>query len=147
MSERLTLRLWEPVSAYQSIGKAWNWIKPRLIAQHRLVLEIRQETRSDAQNNLLHARLTDVSRQCVWAGEKQDVDTWRRLFTSAFLRMQGTQVKMLPALDGHGVDIVYASTTKLLRAQCADLSTYIMAWGVDYDPPVQWSPASLGGDE
>lgn len=147
MSERLTLRLWNPVQAHQQLRQAWEMVKAALMAGQRLVLEVRPETRSDAQNRLLHARLHDVSAQCEWAGAKQDVDTWRRLFTSAWLRTQGQQVSMLPALDGHGVDIVYASTTKLSRAQCAELSEYVMAWGSDRDVPVRWSIASLGGDE
>lgn len=147
MSERLTLRLFEPVQAYASLRDAWVWMKSMLMAGHRLVLEVRQETRSDAQNRLLHARLHDVSAQCEWAGQKQDVDTWRRLFTSAWLRTQGQQVAVLPALDGFGVDIVYASTTKLSRAQCAELSEYVLCWGSDRDVPVRWSIASLGGEE
>lgn len=55
-------------------------------------------------------------------------------------------VELLPALDGHGVDIVYASTTKLSRADCSELSEYVMAWGSDREVPVRWSIASLGGD-
>ena len=144
MSERITLDLFNPQQAHTALSDAWRHAKAWLMAGHRLVLEIRPQTRSDAQNRLLHARLGDVSRQCQWAGAARDVDTWRRLFTSAWLRTQGQQVELLPALDGHGVDIVYASTTKLSRAQCAELSEYVMAWGTDQG--VEWSQTSLGAD-
>lgn len=143
MSEdRITIALFNPQQAYQQILSVWQWIKVRLTAGHRLVMELRLETRSDAQNRLLHSRLRDVSKHCEWAGAKRDEFTWKRLFMSAWLRTQGEQVEILPALDGHGVDIVYASTTKLSRRECVDLSDYILAWGSEREVP--WCPASLG---
>ena len=63
---------------------------------------------------------------------------------SAWMRTRNEHVEMLPALDGHGIDIVYASTTKLSRAECADLSEYILAWGSEREVP--WCPASLAED-
>lgn len=140
--DRLSLVLLNPQQAYQQILLAWQWAKGRLFAGCRLVLELRLETRSDAQNRLLHARLGDVAKHCEWAGEKRDVDTWKRLFTSAWFRVQGEHIEMLPALDGNGVDIVYASTTKLSRRQCVALSDFILAWGSEREVP--WCPASLG---
>lgn len=147
MSDRITLSLWEPVQAHAALRQAWDTAKSLLLAGHRLVLEIRPQTRSDAQNRLLHSRIGDVAKQCTWAGAKRDADVWKRLLMSAWLRTQGQHVEVLPALDGHGVDIVYASTTKLTRAQCSELSEYVMAWGSDQEPPVKWCLASLGGDE
>lgn len=147
MTERITLSLWNPQQAHASLSEAWMTVKALLLAGHRLVLEIRPQTRSDAVNRLLHSRLQDVARQCEWAGAKRSVDTWRRLFMSAWLRTNGQQVELLPALDGHGVDIVYASTTKLSSRQCSELAESVMAWGSDQDPPVKWCLASLGGEE
>lgn len=141
-TESLNILLRNPQEAYQQILTVWQWIKAMLIAGHRVVLFVRLERRSDAQNRLLHSRLGDVSKHCEWAGDKRDVGTWKRLFTSAWLRTQGEQIELLPALDGHGVDIVYASTTKLTRAQCVELSDYIMAWGSEREVP--WCAASLG---
>jgi hypothetical protein len=144
--DRISVGLWNPQQGYQQLLQAWHWAKAMLMAGHRLVLELRPETRSDAVNRLLHARLSDVSKQCQWAGAARSKDTWRRLFTSAWLRARNEHVEVLPALDGHGVDIVYASTTKLSNAQCSELAEYVMAWGSDQDPPVRWSIASLGGE-
>ena len=142
--QRFTLDWREPVSAYASLAQLWKWAKPLLVAGHWLVLTARLASRSDAQNRLLHSRLGDVAKHCEWAGAKHDVDTWRRLFTSAWMRTRNEHVSMLPALDGHGIDIVYASTTKLSRAECSDLSEYILAWGSERE--VLWCPASLAED-
>lgn len=131
MADRLTLSMWEPVQAYQAIKAAWLHAKALLFAGHRLVVEVRPERRSDAQNRLLHATLSEIAAQKEWAGAKRDVDTWKRLLTAAWLRARGDHVEMLPALDGHGVDIVFRRTSQLTKAECSELSEFVMAWAVD----------------
>ena len=132
MSERITLTLFEPVQAHKAIMTAWHHAKGWLMAgDQRLTLEIRPEKRSDAQNRLLHACLSEISKQVEWAGAKRDVDTWKRLLTAAWLRARGEPIEMLPALDGHGVDIVFRRTSQLTKAECAELSEFVMAWAAE----------------
>ena len=49
---------------------------------------------------------------------------------------------MLPALDGHGVDIVFRRTSQLTKAECAELSEFVMAWaaerGIAIHAPEGW---------
>lgn len=131
MTERITLPLYEPVQAHRAISEAYKHAKAWLMAGHRLTLEIRPEKRSDAQNRLLHACLSEISKQMEWAGAKRDVDTWKRLLVAAWLRARGEHVEMLPALDGHGVDIVFRRTSQLTKAECAELSEFVMAWAAE----------------
>ena len=132
MAERITLSLWEPVQAHKAIMTVWQHAKGWLVAgDQRLTLEIRPEKRSDAQNRLLHACLGEISKQVEWAGCKRDVDTWKRLLTAAWLRARGEPIEMLPALDGHGVDIVFRRTSQLTKAECAELSEFVMAWAAE----------------
>ena len=143
MAERLTMSLWEPVQAHKAIMTAWHHAKGWLMASDtRLTLEIRPEKRSDAQNRLLHACLSEISKQVEWAGAKRDVDTWKRLLTAAWLRARGEPIEMLPALDGHGVDIVFRRTSQLTKAECAELSEFVMAWaaerGIAIHAPEGW---------
>lgn len=147
MSERLTATLWNPQQAHQAIEEAWRHAKAMLMAGHRLVLDVRPQTRSDAQNRLLHSRFQDIARQCEWAGRKWDVEEWKRLLTAAWCRTRNEGVHMVPALDGRGFDVLYQRTSKLTRAECSDLAEYVMAWGSSLDEPVRWSLASLGGEE
>lgn len=134
MAERVTMSLYNAQQAHQAIKTAWAHAKGWLGAGgHRLVLEIRPEKRSDAQNRLLHACLSEISKQVEWAGAKRDVDTWKRLLTAAWLRARGEPIEMLPALDGHGVDIVFRRTSQLTKAECAELSEFVMAWAAERD--------------
>ena len=129
--EKITLKLWSPTQAAKDLPGVWAWIKAMTVAGHRLVLEIRPEKRSDAQNRLLHACLSEISKQVEWAGAKRDVDTWKRLLTAAWLRARGEPIEILPALDGHGVDIVFRRTSQLTKAECAELSEFVMAWAAE----------------
>ena len=132
MAERISLTLFEPVQAHKAIMTAWHHAKGWLVAgDQRLTLEIRPEKRSDAQNRLLHACLGEISKQVEWAGAKRDVDTWKRLLTAAWLRARGEPIEMLPALDGNGVDIVFRRTSQLTKAECAELSEFVMAWAAE----------------
>lgn len=132
MTDRIIMSLYEPTQAHRAIMTAWHHVKGWLVAgDQRLTLEIRPEKRSDAQNRLLHACLSEISRQIEWAGAKRDVDTWKRLLTAAWLRARGEPIEMLPALDGNGVDIVFRKTSQLSKAECAELSEFVMAWAAE----------------
>lgn len=131
MIQRLTFRLWEPVQAHRALMTAWETIKPLLIAGHRLVLEVREEKRSDAENRLLHELLGQIAKRQEWAGKKRTVETWKRLLTAAWLRATGEAIELLPAIDGHGIDVVFRATSELTRSECAELITYIQAWAVN----------------
>lgn len=137
MTDRLTLSLWEPQQAHRALTHVWTNAKAALLAGHRLTLELRPEKRSDAQNRLLHALLSDISKQKEWAGAKRDVDTWKRLLTAAWLRSRGEHIEMLPALDGKGVDIVFRKTSQLTKAECSELSEFVMAWAITNDIKIQ----------
>jgi len=120
--------LWNAQQGHQTIQDLWAWMKPRLIAGRKLHLSIKDSTRSTEQNALLHAALTDISKRRQWAGQRQDVETWKRLFTAAWLRTKGEPTTILPALDGNGIDVVFRRTSTLTVAECCDLIDYIQAW-------------------
>ena len=124
-----TSHLREPEGAYRAMKWALDhYIKPRLLDGQRLILEIKPESRSNKQNRLLHAMLSDIARQVQWAGKHRDVETWKRLLTAAWCRARNEHVEMLPALDGHGVDIVFRRTSQLTRAEFVELVEFVEAW-------------------
>ena len=135
MPERLTLRLFSATQGHEAMQQIWRQAKALLTRKDAppLVVELREETRSLKQNALLHAMLGDISRQVEWAGKKRDTDTWKRLLTAAWLRARGESVELLPAIDGHGVDVVFRRTSKLTRAECSELCEYVMAWCSEHD--------------
>ena len=125
MSERITLSLWEPTQAHKAIGNAWIHAKAWLLAGHRLVLEIRPEKRSDAQNRRLWAMLRDISEQVNWHGQKLTDENWKHVFTAALKRQQ-----VVPGLDG-GFVVLGISTSKMTKAEMAELQTLMEAFGAE----------------
>ena len=129
MSDRLTIRCWEPVQANTALrNQLWPHLKAHLMAGRRMVVEMRPETRSNPQNAKLHAILTDIAKQLDWAGKKRDVETWKRLIVAAWCRAEREQIEFLPAIDGAGVDIVFRRTSKMTRAELSSLVEYTYAW-------------------
>lgn len=95
------------------------------------MVQISEPTRTLAENSLLHALITEIAKTKEWAGAKRDVETWKRLLVAAWCRVRGDAIEILPALDGHGVDIVQARTSKLSKKECAELIEFVYAWGAE----------------
>lgn len=96
-------------------------------------VEVKSTKRTLEQNSKLHALLTDIAVTVEWAGQRRDVETWKRLLTAAWCRARGEPIEMLPALDGNGVDIVFRRTSELTKNEMIELIEYIMAWAIDHD--------------
>lgn len=116
---------------HQVVQTIWRAAKAHLSAGRRMVLTLADEKRSDAENRLLHLMLSHISKTQEWAGKKRDVETWKRLLVAAWCRAIGEQIELLPALDGHGVDIVFRRTSQLTRKECAELISFIDAWAAE----------------
>lgn len=102
-------------------------------APEGFAVTVAEPRRSLAENALLHSMLAYISEHQTWAGEKHDIETWKRLLVAAWCRATNQHVSYLPALDGHGVDIVFRRTSSLSRKECAELIEYIYAWGAMND--------------
>jgi hypothetical protein len=117
---------------WAALNRAWTIIKPHLISGHKFELAITPQVRSDSQNAKLHAELGEVADSMPWAGKKRDIETWKRLMTAAWLRARGESIEVLPAIDGHGIDVVFRRTSTLTKAECAELLEFIMAWKAEH---------------
>jgi len=133
MTQTLRIRCYSPVQAHKALlTQIWPHLKNCLMAGHRMVIEVKPEKRSLAENAMLHALLTQISKQVEWAGKKRDTETWKRLLTAAWCRARNEHIEILPAVDGHGVDIVFRRTSELSRAECAELIEYVLAWAAEH---------------
>jgi hypothetical protein len=139
-----TIYLDNPQQGHRALSELWVFLKPLLLSGRRYVVTVKEAQRTIRQNALLHARVSDISSQVKWCDEMLDVDDWKRLLMAAWLRARGEDVKILPALDGHGVEIVYRKTSDLTKAECVEFCDYIMWWGTEKG--VAWSPTSIGSE-
>ena len=123
---KITLRLHNAQQAHGAIQQAWQFAKGWLGAGgKRLVLEIRPEKRSDAQNRRLWAMLADIAAQVDWYGHKLTSSEWKDVFSASLKR-----TKVVPGLDG-GFVVCGQSTSKMTKAEMCELQELMEAFGAD----------------
>lgn len=79
-------------------------------------------------NAALHASIGEIASRVEWAGRRWDTETWKRLLVAAWTRTVNEPTVLLPAIDGHGVDIVFRRTSDMSQAEVRDLLAFIDAW-------------------
>ena len=65
-----------------------------------MVVEAREETRTDKQNRLMWPLLKDLSDQVVWHGEKLSREEWKDLITVLVNQTQDQEQKSVPGING-----------------------------------------------
>jgi hypothetical protein len=124
MTERIKITLFEPVQAHKVLTQQiWPLIKASLIAGHRMVVEVKPETRTLPQNARLWAMLTDMSKQVDWYGRKLTPENWKDVLTAAL-----TKQDVVPGIDG-GFVVLGKSTSKMTKGEMSELQTLIEAFG------------------
>ena len=108
-----------------------NAMQAVLEAPTGYAVEIKPKNRTLDQNAKIHALIQRISQAVIWAGKLQEVETWKRLLTAAWLRARGEPVEMLPAIDGYGVDVVFRPTSKLTVEEMSEFIEYVTAWAVE----------------
>lgn len=83
------------------------------------------------QNARLHALLSDIAEQKQWAGKLLDVESWKRLIVAAWSRANAGAMEVIPAIDGHGFDVLYRKTSRLTKQEMSELIEYATAWAID----------------
>lgn len=101
----------------------WQQIKSHLMAGQKMVVEVKEMTRSVEQNARLWALLTDVSRQVEWYGQKLTPEEWKDVFTASLNRH-----KVVPGIDG-GFVVLGMRTSKMSIREMGELMELIEAFG------------------
>lgn len=130
MTERVSFRLPSLQIGHPLVCKGWEWSKPHIQDGRAVIVEYRLETRSDAQNRLLHALFGDTAKQAAWAGKPRKPAQWKHLFVSGHTVATKEEVEILPGLEGEFLNI-RESTAGMGKQRMASLLEYVMAWCAD----------------
>ena len=121
--ETIRLPLWNAQQAHQTLRQVWAAIKPHLLAEAKLHLEVRGEKRSDPQNRRMWAMLGDIARQVEWHGQKLAPEDWKDMATAALKKQ-----RVVPGLDGAFV-VLGQRTSKMSKADMGELIDFLEAFG------------------
>lgn len=106
------------------------------VAPPGAVVEISAPKRTQSQNDLMWAILSDVSRAKP-GGREYTPETWKCLFMQAC----GHDVRFVTGLNGEPFPVGFRSS-RLTKRQMVDLIDFIYAWGSEQG--VRWSmPADM----
>ena len=105
--------------------RAINWVHN---APAGTRVEFKEAKRTNEQNALLWASLTDIAQQREHFGRKYSPDQWKVIFMAAL----GREMQFIPALDGQGFIPLGHSSSDLSTKEMADLLTLIFVWGAEH---------------
>jgi hypothetical protein len=89
------------------------------------VLELREAKRSDPQNSALWGLLNQIQRQRpTHNGVRMTPDLWKLVFMDAL----GSEMALLPKLDGDGYFPIGHSSSRLTKGEFANLLELMLAW-------------------
>lgn len=120
---RAIYRCFEPTQAHKVLTMTvWPLVKSHTLAGRRMVVEVREETRSVAQNAHLWAMLTDIAKQVDWYGQKLTPEEFKHVFTAALSRQ-----KVVPGIDG-GFVVLGKSTSSMTKSEMSELMELVSAF-------------------
>lgn len=139
---RQTVTLFNPQQGHAEIAHVvWPAAKALLQAGHRLIVEVRTDTRTLAQNRLLWSCMTDLSEQVKWCGRRLTPEGWKEWLTG---HLDGQE--LLPNMDGTGFISISRgrSTRQMTVPEMTAVIDLAHAFGAEQG--VKWSQTSLGRD-
>ncbi len=118
-----------------------------------LQVRISKPTRNDKQNALLHAALTDISKQLNWPkpprnGQLRDVTWWKRSLTFTWLREGAGAPELIGSLnegEEEEFGLLVPHTSDLTIEQMAKLCEFVFSFGTLND--VVWTQKPKNGPE
>lgn len=91
-------------------------------------VEFKAPKRTNDQNSLMWAMLTDVATQVRWHGVKLTADDWKLVFLDALKR----EVRIVPNIDGTGFVNLGRSSSDLSKQEMSDMIELIHAFGANH---------------
>jgi hypothetical protein len=99
-------------------------------------VELKGARRSNDQNALMWAMLTDIATQKEHFGKRYPTDTWKILFMHGWQK----EVRMIPSLDGTEV-LPLTRSSDLSKGEMSELLEFMMAWGTENGVTFHDTPA------
>jgi hypothetical protein len=96
-------------------------------------IEFRRAKRSIPQNSLLWARLTDISQQVEWYGQKLAADDWKDMFTASLRK-----ARVVPGLDPGSFVLLGLHTSDMSKDEMTMLLDLIDAFAAERGVTWHW---------
>lgn len=108
----------------------------------RWVLELRERTRTDDQNDALHGLIAQILKQ---RPHLNGLKMTKESYKATFMQALGHEMPMLPTLAGDGFFPAGLRTSKLTVGEFSDLIEFILAWCAEQGLTITHFDGSKGG--
>lgn len=120
--------LHDAMQGHAVFRRAWEEVKPYLLAGNTFELVIRPETRTSDQNDKFHAICTNLAKsELTWAGKKRNATQWKVLLISGHAVATREEVEVVPGLEGEFLNI-RESTALMSKRRGSSLIEYAVAF-------------------
>ena len=121
--------LFNPQQAKVLMDKIWPEVKANLMAGHRMLIDIKQSTRTLDQNAKFHAMIDDIAKQMKQAGSTWTQDDWKRLLIDQWAHETNKKLgRVAPSLDGERVVQLGHQTRKFSVEWASEFIEWLYAW-------------------
>lgn len=109
--------------------RIWAESKELLTSNKKLVIEVKEETRSNEQNALIHALIARIAKQAEHAGSKWDAESWKRLLLDQWAKDSNRdRGALVTSLSGDGIIQLGLQSRRLSKSECVEFVEFIYAW-------------------
>ncbi len=121
--------LYNAQTGHATYSALWHEAKPLLLAGKRLVVEIKEPTRSSEASAKFHAMCGDFAKSGIrWAGKTRSLDEWKVLLISGHAVATKIGAEMVPGLEGEFLNI-RESSARMSIQRMNSLIEYSYAMG------------------
>jgi hypothetical protein len=104
-------------------AKALDWVRR---APSGTRIEFKTSKRSTPQNDLMWAKLTEISGQVDWYGQKLSPEDWKDMFTASLRK-----ARVVPGLDAGSFVPLGMRTSDMTKDEVSDLLELISAFAAE----------------
>jgi hypothetical protein len=124
--------LYNPQQAHTVLLIVWKSIKETLQANKKMVLIVREQSKSREQEKLYHELIGQIAKQAQHLGAKWDAESWKRLLVDQFCKDAGIPTgKVIPSLDGSGIVQLGFQTRSFTKEQASEFVEWLLAWSAE----------------
>jgi hypothetical protein len=105
-------------------AKATNWIAK---APAGTRVEFKASKRTLPQNDLMWSRLTEISQQLSWHGQKLTPDDWKDVFTASLRK-----ARVVPGIDPGSFVLLGLHTSDMGKSEMGNLLDLIDAFAAEH---------------
>lgn len=124
----------------EAMREVWPSILEQLQSGKKIMVEVKEWSRSHEQNKHIHAIINRIAREAMHLGAKWDVQSWKRLLVHEFgleHPREGQNSRVIPDLSGNGIVQLGEQTSDFSIARASEFISWLEAWSTEKGIPIE----------